>query len=115
MRFLIDTCAGGRLAEWLREQGHDAVRVIDAGPDPGDAAILRRAVSERRILVTMDKDFGALVRRDDFGQAGPIRLPHCTAADRIAIFRTILAAPARRTRRCVGHHPRHARAHQPIT
>lgn len=91
MRFLLDTCAGRRLAEWLRDQGHDVVRVTDAGPDPGDVAILRRALVEGRILVTMDKDFGALVHRESLGHAGLIRLPHCTAAERIAILRDILS------------------------
>lgn len=62
----MDTCAGRRLAEWLQDEGHDAVRVTDGGADPGDAAILGRALAEARILITMDKDFGALVHRDRF-------------------------------------------------
>ena len=90
MRFLVDTCAGRRLAEWLREQGHDAVRVTDGGADPGDAAILARALSESRILITMDKDFGALVHRDRFAHAGVIRLPHATVGERIALLRSLL-------------------------
>jgi predicted nuclease of predicted toxin-antitoxin system len=83
------------LAEWLRDQGHDVVRVTDAGPDPGDGAILRRALAEGRILVTMDKDFGALVHRESLGHTGLIRLPHSTAAERIAILRAILRTPDR--------------------
>lgn len=66
------------------------VRVTDAGPDPGDAAILHQAVAEKRALFTMDKDLGALIHRENLGHAGLIRLPHCTAAERIAILRTIL-------------------------
>jgi len=30
-------------------------------PDPGDQALLRWAVSEQRILVTIDNDFGLLI------------------------------------------------------
>jgi predicted nuclease of predicted toxin-antitoxin system len=90
VRFLIDTCAGRRLAEWLRAEGHDVVRVTDAGPDPGDAAVLARSVAEKRVLVTMDKDFGALIHRERLVHAGVIRLPHSTAAERIAMVRELL-------------------------
>lgn len=55
VRFLIDRCAGRRLADWLRDHGHDVVESRDRGPDPGDRVLLEWSVSERRILVTMDK------------------------------------------------------------
>lgn len=90
MRFLIDTCAGRRLAEWLRAEGHDVVRVTDFGVDPGDDAVLQRAVDDRRILVTMDKDFGTLIHRDRVPHLGIIRLPHTTVAERIDLVQTIL-------------------------
>ena len=55
MKFLVDHCAGRRLAEWLRAKGHD---VFDAGEesDPGDRTLLERAAAEGRILVTLDRD-----------------------------------------------------------
>ena len=56
MKFLVDCCAGRRLAEWLRNEGHD---VFDAGEiehDPGDAALLARAAAEGRVLITLDND-----------------------------------------------------------
>jgi predicted nuclease of predicted toxin-antitoxin system len=58
LRLLVDRCAGRRLADWLRDQGHDVLEIRAAGGDPGDAALLRRAVAETRILVTIDTDFG---------------------------------------------------------
>lgn len=48
--------------------------VPDAGPDPGDAAILELAVVEGRALVTIDTDFGALVFRDGAKHVGVLRL-----------------------------------------
>lgn len=36
MKFLVDRCAGRRLAEWLRKQGHDAAESAERGEDPGD-------------------------------------------------------------------------------
>lgn len=57
MRFLIDRCAGRRLADWLRQQGHDVVESRERGRDPGDRTLLEWAAAEERVLVTMDKDF----------------------------------------------------------
>lgn len=37
MEFLIDRCAGRRLAEWLSNLGHDVVEARILGPDPGDS------------------------------------------------------------------------------
>ena len=61
MRFLVDRCAGRRLAEWLRNQGHDVVEARELGADPGDRALLERAAADGRILVTIDTDFGELI------------------------------------------------------
>lgn len=91
MRFLVDNCAGRSIADWLREAGHDVVFVGDDGPDPGDAAILRRAVDEGRIVVTMDKDYGELIYRDRLSHAGLIRLPHGPTNERLGYIREVLA------------------------
>jgi predicted nuclease of predicted toxin-antitoxin system len=40
MKFLLDRCAGRRLADWLRTQGHDVVESRERGPDPGDLTLL---------------------------------------------------------------------------
>ena len=81
MRFLVDTCVGKLVTDWLRAQGHEAVLVVERGADPGDAAILRWAVEESRVLVTADKDFGALIYRDRLQHAGVVRLPHSSVAE----------------------------------
>jgi predicted nuclease of predicted toxin-antitoxin system len=56
VRFLIDRCAGRRLAAWLRDQVHDVLESRTLGPDPGDLALLRWAADDGRILVTIDTD-----------------------------------------------------------
>jgi predicted nuclease of predicted toxin-antitoxin system len=68
MKFLIDRCAGVRLAQWLRERGHDVVESRERGADPGDRALLQLAADEQRILVTIDTDFGQLVFAEDLPQ-----------------------------------------------
>jgi predicted nuclease of predicted toxin-antitoxin system len=61
MKFLVDRCAGHRLAEWLRSQGHDVLESRELGQDPGDRELLERAAADGRVLVTIDTDFGELV------------------------------------------------------
>ena len=77
MRFLVDRCAGHRLAEWLRSQGHDVLESPDLGPDPGDRALLERAASEGRILVTIDTDFGEHVYVEEVPHAGLVGSRTC--------------------------------------
>ncbi len=95
MRFLVDRCAGRRLADRLRDAGHDVVESRERGPDPGDRTLLDWAVEEKRILVTMDKDFGELIFSEAAKHAGIIRLPDVPAAARIALVERVLAQHAR--------------------
>src|SRR5687768_2577018 len=74
MRFLIDRCAGGLLADWLRKQGHDVVESRELGPDPGDRAVLDWAAKETRILVTIDIDLGELIYVENPSRAALVRL-----------------------------------------
>lgn len=90
MKFLIDRCAGRRLADWLRDQGHDVIESRERGPDPGDRILLEWAVSELRILVTMDKDFGQIVFVENAAHCGLVRLPDVPAARRIELMERLL-------------------------
>jgi predicted nuclease of predicted toxin-antitoxin system len=94
MRFLIDRCAGRRLAEWLRDCEHDVTEARQLGPDPGDLALLERAASEQRILVTIDTDFGTLIFAGDVAHCGLVRLPDVPAEKRITLFKELLARHA---------------------
>lgn len=90
MRFLVDRCAGNRLATWLQEQGHDAMYAAAVGPDPGDLALLLMAVAENRVLITIDSDFGRLVYMDGEEHCGIVRLPDVRCARRIELMKIIL-------------------------
>lgn len=90
MRFLVDRCAGSRLARWLREAGHDVTDASEMMKDPGDAQLLAVAARERRILITVDQDFGGLIFQERQAHAGLIRLPDCRAEQRITILAQLL-------------------------
>lgn len=90
MKFLVDRCAGPGLADWLRNQGHDVLEARQFEPDPGDRALLERAGSEGRILVTIDTDFGELVYVDRVLHAGLVRLPDVPVPARLALMREMI-------------------------
>ena len=90
MRFLVDHCAGYRLALRLRDQGHDVREAAEISPDPGDQALLSWAVREQRILVTIDSDFGLLVFHRNQPHTGIVRLPDIPARQRIALMAQLL-------------------------
>lgn len=90
MKFLVDRCAGRRLAEWLRAQGHDVVESRERDPDPGDRVILSWASDEGRVLVTIDTDFGRIVFTEGARHCGVVRLPDVPAHLRIALLAQVL-------------------------
>ncbi len=89
MRFLVDSCAGRRLASWLRENGHDVFEADSLGTDPGDLALLELAASTDRILITIDTDFGELIYRQGQRHAGMVRIPDVPVEQRIAMLEDV--------------------------
>ena len=94
MRFLTDRCAGRRLADWLRNGGHDVLEAQTLGPDPGDRTLLSLAESENRVLITLDKGFGELIYLHGIPHAGLIRLPDVRMSQRIAMVNDIITSYA---------------------
>ena len=90
MKFLIDRCAGHRLAEWLKERGHDVSEAQNRGPDPGDRTLLRWAASEDRVLITMDKDFGEFLFVEKISHCGLVRLPDVPVVQRITLMEKVI-------------------------
>ena len=81
MKILLDTCVWGGTREHLEVSGHDVVWAGDWPEDPGDEEILARAHKERRILVTLDKDFGELAIVHEIAHSGIIRLVNLAARE----------------------------------
>lgn len=62
MKFLLDQDVYACTARFLRASGHDIVCAAEAKLDKAtDAQLLAAARQQKRILVTQDRDFGALV------------------------------------------------------
>jgi predicted nuclease of predicted toxin-antitoxin system len=58
-RFLLDQMLDLDVAQILRNAGHDVIRVSDVGlATADDYAILRRAIDDDRVLLTLDEHFG---------------------------------------------------------
>ena len=63
MRLKLDENIGRRAAAFLTSAGHDVATVPDERlSGAADAAVLEAAVGERRVLITLDHDFGNVLR-----------------------------------------------------
>ena len=91
MNFLVDRCAGTKLAAWLRANGHNVLEARNLGADPGDRALLELAAASNRILVTIDSDFGELIYLHNSAHAGLIRLPDVPALRRIELVAEVIS------------------------
>jgi predicted nuclease of predicted toxin-antitoxin system len=60
MKFLANENVAGDAVVALRAKGHDVAWIRDDAPGSRDEDVLARAVTEGRILITFDKDFGEL-------------------------------------------------------
>jgi predicted nuclease of predicted toxin-antitoxin system len=66
MKFLVDECLSTRLVRFLAAAGHDAIHVDDhdlAGRP--DEEVLAKAVSDSRVLLSADTDFGEILARSN--------------------------------------------------
>jgi predicted nuclease of predicted toxin-antitoxin system len=92
LRFLVDVGVGRKVERWLIENGYDVSAVRDTNPKASDIDILEKAVSESRIVITMDKDFGELICYSGKAHAGVIilRLADARANEKIEVLKNIL-------------------------
>jgi predicted nuclease of predicted toxin-antitoxin system len=95
VKLLFDSCMSTAVADELREQGVDVIWAGDWPKDPGDAAILMRAHEERRVLVTLDKDFGELAVLHKYRHAGIVRLVDVAPQDTAFTCRRVASFYAR--------------------
>jgi predicted nuclease of predicted toxin-antitoxin system len=92
MHFIVDESTGSGVVELLRSGAHDVLAVSETMPQAQDQDILARAVREKRILVTNDKDFGELVYRSGQAHYGVVllRLHDESPTNRVRILRALI-------------------------
>jgi predicted nuclease of predicted toxin-antitoxin system len=95
MRFLVDECVGPSVVRWLRDNGHDATSAYEDCHGWEDETILKKAFSEERIVITLDKDFGDMVFRMKLPHCGIIllRCGYCGPAKKISMMEKIFSRP----------------------
>ncbi len=93
MRFLVDEFVSRDVTEYLRGSGHDVLAIVEAMPGADDEDILARAVEEKRIVITNDKDFGELVFRSGQAHYGVLllRLKDESASNQVRILSAIMS------------------------
>ena len=94
MKLFLDENLSPQHASELRTEGHDAIAVLEAGLSGAtDEQVLRFAVENGRILVTLDADFANVMRFPPEQTLGVVRLKvHPANEERIrqAIRRALL-------------------------
>ena len=84
-KFYLDQMFSVEVAQALSEKGYDVVRASDTGlARADDHEILQKAISENRILITLDEHFGDWVILPLSRQPGVVRLKvHPTTSENV--------------------------------
>ena len=90
MKFLVDVCAGNSIGQLLKSEGNDVSFVRDNNPRMGDEDILAWAFKERRVLITIDKDFGFYIFHEEQPHHGIIRLPNVPKMKRLRLIEEVI-------------------------
>jgi predicted nuclease of predicted toxin-antitoxin system len=105
VRLLLDENLSPKQAVTLREQGHDAVAVLEIGlAGQPDEKVREYAIAENRVLLTLDVDFANVLRFPPAGTPGVIRLkihPPTEAAIREQIAKAIAVLKDRSLAGCL--------------
>jgi predicted nuclease of predicted toxin-antitoxin system len=96
VRILADENFPGLAVEALRQAGHNVVWVRTDAPRATDTAILQRAQTDNRVIVTFDKDFGELAFRFGLPASSGIVLLRLRPSSPSRIGRVVAAALASR-------------------
>lgn len=90
MKLLLDTCVWGGAKPALAAAGHDVIWTGEWPEDPGDEEILANACEDRRILVTLDKDFGELAIVRGRSHSGIVRMAGFRAREQAGVCLLVL-------------------------
>jgi predicted nuclease of predicted toxin-antitoxin system len=91
LKLLIEVGVGKSVENWLKNASYDVLALRDINPRMSDKDILKVAVSEGRLLITMDKDFGELVYHSSKPHLGVLllRLEDATSDEKVEVIKKI--------------------------
>jgi predicted nuclease of predicted toxin-antitoxin system len=91
MKLLADAHISRAMVNHLVGLGHDVLHAATLSPRMSDSAILKRATTDGRIVLTADKDFGELCFRRLIACAGVVllRLNAPSEAGRLETFKRL--------------------------
>lgn len=92
LKLLIDVGVGIKVEAWLKLKNYDLRSIRDLDPRMADLEILKIAMYEKRLIITMDKDFGELIYKSKWPHSGVLllRLEDERSGEKIKILDAIL-------------------------
>ena len=92
LKFLVDVGVGKNIEIWLQSQGFVTVAIRDINPRMLDVDVLKLALNDGRIVITMDKDFGELVyhRKQKHSGVLLLRMEDASRDEKISAVQSIL-------------------------
>jgi predicted nuclease of predicted toxin-antitoxin system len=95
MRFYADECFDGRISAALLASGADVASAAALAQGAPDIDVLAAGHAASRVVLTEDKDFGALVFKDRRASAGVVlvRVDKISNTDAVSLAASILALP----------------------
>lgn len=92
MKFIVDECTGPTVAKWLVSEGYDILSISLERKGISDKEILKIALTEDRIVITNDKDFGELIFKEKLSHCGVIflRLSNETPTNKVFVLKNLL-------------------------
>ena len=102
LKFLVDVGVGKGIEKYLLEEGYDTKVVRNIDPRMEDEEIIRTAISENRMIITMDKDFGELVYHSSMEHSGVLllRLEDATGSEKLLVVKHIMKNYSDRIKNC---------------
>jgi len=92
VRILANENVSGEIVQSLRTQGHDIIWMRIEAPGSMDSEVLALAQTEKRIIMTFDKDFGELAFRWGLPVTSGIILLRLIASSPIQLQPAVLTA-----------------------
>jgi predicted nuclease of predicted toxin-antitoxin system len=92
LKFIVDVGVGRSIEEWLLAQNFLVLAISSINPEMEDYQIIKLAIKEEGIIITMNKDFGELVFKNNNSHKGILllRLDDAVSEEKLAVIQNII-------------------------